>query len=79
VSKSRSAGVHQPVLVRVMFPGFLGMMGSVQRMSVGDMGVVPGFLVIARIVMLGRFPVMPGRMFVMLRRLVVMFRSCMSH
>ena len=52
-----------------MVPGFLGIVGSVQRVSVGHMGVVSGLLVIARLVVFGRFPVMSGRVFMMIRGL----------
>jgi hypothetical protein len=67
------------VLVGVVLPGFLGMMGSVQRMAVGDVGMVAGLLVVARFVVLCRFPVMFGRVFMMLCRLVMMFRTFVSH
>jgi hypothetical protein len=67
------------VLIGVVFAGFFGMMGSVDGMSVGDVGVVPGLLVIARFVVFGRFPVMCGRLFMMMRGLMMMFRSLMSH
>ena len=65
----RSVGVHQSVLVGMMFHRFFGMIGGVQRVSVGDMGVM----------VLGRFPVMFGRVLMMLRRLEMMFRSLVSH
>jgi hypothetical protein len=55
------------------------MMGSVHGVSVSDVGVVPCLLVIARFVLIGRFPVMCGRLFMMMRGLVMMFRSLMSH
>jgi hypothetical protein len=42
---------------------FVGM----QRMTMGDMGMVRGFLVIARLVMLGSLAVVLGRMLMMLR------------
>ncbi len=67
------------VLIGVVFPSFFGMLGSVERMSVGDMGVVTGFFVIARFVVFGRFAMMYGRLFVVLRGLMVMFRSVVSH
>jgi hypothetical protein len=67
------------VLIGVVLAGLFGMMGSVHRMSVCDMGVVPGLFVIARFVVFGRFPVMCGRLFMMMRGLVMVFRSLMSH
>ncbi len=47
---------------------FVGM----QRMAVGDMGMVRRFLVIARLMMLGSLAVVLGRVLVMLRGLFVM-------
>jgi hypothetical protein len=73
------AGVHQSVLAGMMFHRFFGMIGSVQRVPVGDMGVMRGLLVIARVMVLGRFPVMFGRVLMMLRRLEMMFCSLVSH
>jgi len=67
------------VLIGVVLTGFFGMLGGVQRMAVGDVGVVPGLLVIAGFVMPGRFPMMGGGLFMMLRGLVVMFCSMVSH
>jgi hypothetical protein len=67
------------VLIGVVLAGFFGMMGSVHGVSVSDVGVVPCLLVIARFVLIGRFPVMCGRLFMMMRGLVMMFRSLMSH
>jgi len=67
------------VLVGVMLHRFFGMIGGVQRVSVGDVGVMRGLLVIARVMVLGRFPVMFGRVFMMLRRLEMMFCSLVSH
>jgi hypothetical protein len=67
------------VLVSVVFPGFAGMMCGVQRMSVSDVGVVPGFLVIARLVVFGRFQVMFGSVFVVFRGFAMMFRAFVSH
>ena len=67
------------MLIGVVLAGLFGMMGSVHRMSVCDVGVVPGLFVIARFVVFGRFPVMCGRLFMMMRGLVMVFRSLMSH
>jgi hypothetical protein len=67
------------VLIGVVLAGLFGMMGSVHRMSLCDVGVVPGLFVIARFVVFGRFPVMCGRLFMMMRGLVMVFRSLMSH
>jgi hypothetical protein len=67
------------VLIGVVLGGFFGMLRGVQRVSVGDMGVMPGLLVIARFVVACRFPVMFGRVFVMLRRLMMMLCSMVRH
>jgi len=67
------------VLVGVVLPGFFGMMGGVHRMSVGDVGMVPALFVIAGFVVLRCFPVMSGRVFMMLRRRVMVFCSLVSH
>jgi hypothetical protein len=71
--------VNQSVLVGMMLPGFVGMVAGVQRVSMGDVGVVPGLLVIARVVVFGRFAMMCGGVFVMFGGLQMMFRSVMSH
>lgn len=71
--------MNHAVLVGVMLAGFVGMVAGVQCMSVGDVGVVPGLLVIARLVVLGRFAMMRGGVFVMFSGLQMMFRSVMSH
>ncbi len=62
-----------------MLPGLFGMMSSVHRVSVRDMGVMPGLLMIARLVMLGRFPMVSRSLFVMLGSFMVMLRSFVSH
>ena len=71
--------MHHSVLVSVVLHRFFGMISGMQRVSVGDVGVVRGLLVIARLMVFGRFPVMFGRVLMMLRRLEMMFRSLMSH
>jgi hypothetical protein len=64
--------VNKAVLIGVMLSGFFRMMGSVQRMSVSDMGMVAGLFVIARLVVVGCFAVMLCGLFMMLRGLVMM-------
>jgi hypothetical protein len=64
--------VHKTVLIGVMLSGFFGMMGSVQRMSVCDMGMVAALFVIARFVVFGCFAVMFRRVFMVFRSLVMM-------
>jgi hypothetical protein len=64
--------VHKAVLIGVMLSGFFGMMNGVQCMPVGDMGMVAGFFVIARLMVLGGFAVMFRRLFMVFRSLVMM-------
>jgi hypothetical protein len=60
------------VLIGVMLSGFFGMMGSVQRVPVRDMGMVAGLFVIAGFVVVGCFAVMFRRLFMVFRSLVMM-------
>jgi hypothetical protein len=71
--------VNHAVLVGVMLAGFVGMVSGVDRVSMGDVGVVPGLLVIARLMVFGRFAMMRGGVFMMFGGLQMMFRSVMSH
>jgi hypothetical protein len=71
--------VHQAVLVGMMLSSFFGMLGSVERVAMGDMGVVAGLFVIARFVMIGRFPMMFRSVFVVLRRFLMMICRFVSH
>lgn len=64
--------MHKTVLIGVMLSGFFGMMGSVHRMSVRDMGMVAALFVIARFVVFGCFAVMFRRVFMVFRSLVMM-------
>ena len=57
----------------MVFAGFLGMVHRVKMMAMGDMGVVPGLLVIRAAMMLGGLAVMLSRGFVMAGGLFVMF------
>jgi hypothetical protein len=66
------------VLYGVELAGFLGMMGGVQMMSMGDMRMMPRLFVLPRLVLFGGLPMMAGGMFVMLRGFVVMFCSRMA-
>ena len=49
---SHGLSLLMTVFVRVVLAGFFGVMRRVHMMTVGYMGVVPGFLVIAGFVML---------------------------
>jgi hypothetical protein len=56
-----------------MLPGGIVLvLGSFQVMTEGNPGMVRGFLVIARFVMLGGFAMMFGRLLIVLRRMFVM-------
>jgi hypothetical protein len=59
--------------VGMMFRGFGGMMLGMDTMPLRDMRVMPGFFVVARLVMLCRLAMMFRREFVMLRGRFVMF------
>lgn len=67
------------VVRSVMLGRFLGMMGGVDVMTMRKMGMVTGFLVVTRFVMIGRGPVMLGRFFVMLCCLDVVFSALFRH
>lgn len=61
--------------VGVVFGGFAGMVRRMQPMSVGDMRVMRGLFVVTLFVVFGSFPVVSGRMFVVLSSFPMMFRS----
>jgi hypothetical protein len=63
----------------MMFPGFLGMMGGVQRVPMCDMRVMRGCLMVAGLIMLCGFPVLLRRVLVMLRGLLVVFATFVLH
>lgn len=67
------------VRLDVMLGGFLGMMGGVHLVTMRRAGMVRRRFVIAVLVMLRRFPVMVGRMLMMLGGLRVMMRSFLRH
>jgi len=62
-----------------MLGGFLGMMRRVHVVTVRQMGMMGCRLVIAGLMMLGSFPVMVGRMLMVLGGLSVMMRSFLRH
>jgi hypothetical protein len=64
--------VNKAVLIGVVLSGFFRMMGSVQRMSMSDMGMVASLFVIARLMVLGRFAVMFRGLFMVLCSFVMM-------
>jgi hypothetical protein len=63
----------------VCFGGFVSVMLGVQMVSVGDVRVMRGLFVSAGIVVFRCFLVMTGRVFVMLRRLPMMFAEFLRH
>jgi hypothetical protein len=62
-----------------MLCGFFGMVNSVQVVTVRDMGMMPSFFMVPAGLVLGRFFVMAGRMFMVFRRLCVMFCALLAH
>jgi hypothetical protein len=67
------------VRLDVMLGSFFGVMRRVHVMTLRQMGMMCRCLVIAVLVMLGSFPVMVGRMFMVLGGLGVMMRSFLRH
>jgi hypothetical protein len=65
------------VLVGVLLRSVLVVLGGMQRMAVGYFGMMGGLLVIARLGVLGGFPMVLGRMLVMVRGELVMFVNVM--
>ena len=63
------------VLVGVVLAGFFGVMNSVHLMTVGHVGVVSGFFVIAGLVVLGSSAMMLRGVIMMLGGFVVMVRN----
>jgi hypothetical protein len=55
------------VVFSVVFRGLVAMMGRMQSMRMRDMGVMPGLLVIAFVVVFGRFTMMVRGSLMMLR------------
>ncbi len=62
-----------------MLGSFLGVMRRVHVVTMRQMGMMRRRLVIAVLVMLGSFPVMVGRMLMVLGGLGVMMRSFLRH
>lgn len=71
--------MHKGVLIGMVLSGFFGMMGSVQRMSMRDMGMVAALFVIARFVVFGCFAVMFRRVFMVFGSLVMVLCSLVGH
>jgi hypothetical protein len=67
------------VLIGGMFSGFIRMMTRVRRMAVSRVRVVSSLFMTAVIVMLCRFPMVPGRMLMMFGRFGVVLRTTVFH
>ena len=67
------------VLLRMQFCSLRGVMSRVLKMSMGDVGVVGSFFVIASFVVFGCFFVVMGGMLVMLSGMVVMLCCFFRH
>lgn len=67
------------VRLDVMLGSFFGVMRRVHVVTMRQMGMMRCRLVIAVLVMLGSFPVMVGRMLMVLGGLRVMMRSFLRH
>jgi hypothetical protein len=63
----------------VMFCGFFCMVSGMQMVTMRNVGMMPGLFMAPADVVLGRFFVMAGRMFMVLRRLVMMFCAFLAH
>jgi len=67
------------VLVGVRFGGVIGVLRGVEMVRVRDVRVMRGLFVSARIVVFRRFPVMTGRVLVMLRCFAVVVAEFLRH
>ena len=67
------------VLLGVMLCGFFRMVCGMQVVTMGDVGMMSGFFVATAGVVLCRFFVMAGRMFMVLRRFCMMFCALVGH
>jgi hypothetical protein len=64
------------MLIGVLFRSVLMVPGGVQRMAVGDFGMVGCFFMMPGLRMFGGFSMMPGGVFVMFSRFLVVFVNC---
>ena len=67
------------MLFDVILCGFFRMVSSMQVVTVGDVGMMPGLFMAPAGIVLGRFFVMAGRMFMVLRRFCMMFCALLAH
>jgi hypothetical protein len=71
--KLRLVRQSRRVMFGMMFSRFVRVMFGMQMVCAGDVGMVPGFDVIARFMMLGGFMMVPGGMAVMFSGVFVVF------
>jgi hypothetical protein len=67
------------VLFGVMLCGFFRMVSGMQVVTMRDVGMMPGLFMAPAGVVLGRFFMMAGRMFMVLRRFCMMFCALLAH
>jgi hypothetical protein len=67
------------MLFHVMLRGFFRMVSGMQMVTMREMGMMAGLLMAPASVVLGRFFVMAGRMFMVLRRFCMMFCALLAH
>ena len=67
------------LLFGVMLCGFFRVVIGVQVVTVRDVGMMASFFMVPACVMLGRFFVMSGRVFIMLRSFSMMFCAFFTH
>jgi hypothetical protein len=67
------------MLFRVMLCGFFRMVSGVQMVTMRNVGMMPGLFMAPAGVVFGRFFVMAGGMFMVLRRFCMMFCALLAH
>jgi hypothetical protein len=67
------------MLFGVMLCGFFRMVSSMQVVAMCDMGMMPRLFMAPAALMLSRFFMMAGRMFMVLRRFCMMFCALLAH
>jgi hypothetical protein len=67
------------MLVGMVLARLTGMVRGMQRMPVRDVGVIRGFFVVVRLMMVGRLTVVPRGMLMVLGCFEMMFCSYVSH
>jgi hypothetical protein len=72
-------GLFLAVFLHMRLAGFLRMISGVKRVATGCVSMMGRFLVMAAIVMFGRFVVMTGSMFMMFCGLPMMLSCFLRH